>query len=385
MRFLGYRRSSGRAGVRNHVLIFPTVICASSVAQMISRETPGTVCVGHSHGCGHLGKEKDHMLRAMSGFCGNPNVAGVLLVGLGCELITPDIIAQNLQQTGQRVEALSIQSLGGTTEAVARGKELASKLLAETAGAKREWVDVSELILGTHCGGSDTLSGITANPALGFACDLLVRLGGTVILTETPEMLGAEHILARRTADAEIGDRIYEITRICESNFIAMGVDIRGTEPSPGNIEGGLTTLEEKSLGAIRKGGTSEIVEVIDYAQRPSQQGLVIMDGPAHDVVSNTGMIAAGAQLIAFTTGRGTPIGAPIAPVIKTASNSEVFNRMKDNMDINAGVISDSNESIQSVGERIFEKIIDVASGTLTRSEIMGHHEFAIHSIGPTV
>ena len=216
MRFLGYRRSSGRAGVRNHILIFPTVICASSVAQMISRETPGTVCATHSHGCGHLGKEKDHMLRVMSGFCGNPNVAGILLVGLGCELITPDLIAHDLRQSGQKIETLSIQSLGGTSGAVARGKEMATRLLAETAGAKREWVDASELILGTHCGGSDTLSGITANPALGCACDSLVRLGGTVILTETPEMLGAEHILARRAADTEIDNRIYQITRNCD-------------------------------------------------------------------------------------------------------------------------------------------------------------------------
>jgi len=229
------------------------------------------------------------------------------------------------------------------------------------------------------------LSGLTANPALGVACDLLVAEGGTAMISETAEMLGAEHILARRAASDEVRKRIWEITSVTEANVKSMGVDIRGTEPSPGNIEGGLTTLEEKSLGSIRKGGTSTIMQVVKYAEKPSQKGLVIMDGPAHDVVSDTGMIAAGAQVIVFTTGRGTPLGSPIAPVIKVSSNSTVYHRMKDNIDINAGVILDSGESIQSVGEQIFKEIIDVASGKLTKAEILGHNEFAIHPIGPTV
>ena len=385
MKFWGYRRISGSVGVRNHVLVFPTVICASTVAQMISREVPRTVCVSHAHGCGHLGAEKEHMIRTMSGFCGNPNVAGVLLVGLGCELITPELIAAELQKTDQRVEIVSIQPLGGTAHAVAKGKELAEKLLAETASAKRELINVSELIIGTHCGGSDTLSGLTANPALGVACDLLVDAGATAIISETAEMLGAEHVLARRAINAEVANRIYEITAVSEANFKLMGVDIRGTEPSPGNIDGGLTTLEEKSLGAIRKGGTSPITQVVKYAEKPSKKGLVIMDGPAHDIVSNTGMIAAGAQVIVFTTGRGTPVGSPIAPVIKVSSNSTAYHCMRDNIDIDAGVILDGGESIESIGEKIFQEIIAVASGKLTRAEILGHHEFAIHPIGPTV
>ena len=335
MKFMGYRRISGSVGIRNHVLIFPTVTCAATVAQMISREVPGTVSVTHQHGCGHLGEEKDHMIRVMSGFCGNPNVAGVLLVGLGCELITPELLIEQLRKTHQRVESLSIQTLGGTTKAVEKGIELVRKLVSEAAEARREEADLSELIVGTHCGGSDTMSGLTANPALGIACDLLVQEGGTVILSETPEMLGTEHILAKRAANDEVRRRIFEITEATEERLKSTGADIRGTEPSPGNMAGGLSTLEEKSLGAIRKGGTSPINEVIQFAQKPSQKGLVIMDGPAHDIVSNTGMIAAGAQLVAFTTGRGTPIGSPIAPVIKISSNSTLYNCMPDNMDIN--------------------------------------------------
>jgi len=385
MKFWGYRRSGGGIGVRNHVLVFPTVICASTVAQMISREVPGTVYVTHPHGCGHLGEEKEHMIRAMAGFCGNPNVAGVLLVGLGCELLTPDLIAEELHKTGQKFEIISIQAEGGTTNTIARGKELTQKLLKEVASAKGELVDLSELILGTHCGGSDTLSGLTANPALGVACDLLVAEGGTAMLSETAEMLGAEHILARRAANDEVRKRIWEITAATEANMKSAGFYVLGVEPSPGNIEGGLTTLEEKSLGAIRKGGTSAIMQVIKYAEKPSQKGLVIMDGPAHDVASDTGMIAAGAQVIVFTTGRGTPLGSPVAPVIKVSSNSTIYHRMKENIDINAGGILDGGESIQSVGERIFKEIIDVASGKLTRAEILGHNEFAVHPIGPTV
>ncbi|MFP3975400.1 MAG: UxaA family hydrolase [Chloroflexota bacterium] len=385
MKFWGYRRRNGSAGVRNHVLVFPTVICASTVAQMISREVPGTVIGSHPHGCGHLGEEKNHMIRAMSGFCANPNVAGVLLVGLGCELITPELLREELTGLGQRFETLSIQAEGGTSNAVAKGKKLAEELLAEASGLNREECDISELVIGTHCGGSDTLSGLTANPSIGVACDSVVNQGGTAIISETAEMLGAEHVLYRRAASDEVRERIEQITSSTDASVKSMGVDIRGTEPSPGNIEGGLTTLEEKSLGSIRKGGTSTIMQVVNYAERPSQKGLIIMDGPAHDVVSDTGMIASGAHIILFSTGRGTPLGAPVAPVTKISSNSVLYERMQENIDIDAGVILEGRESIQGVGERIFQEMIDVASGKLTKAESLGHAEFAIHSIAPTV
>ena len=385
MNFMGYRRSNGTIGTRNHVLVFPTVICASAVADMISRAVPGTVSVTHSHGCGHLGEEKEHIVRAMAGFCSHPNVTGVLLVGLGCELITPELIAEEIGKVGQRFEIVSIQVEGGTRATVEKGKMLASRLLNDTADAGREPVDISELILGTNCGGSDTFSGLTANPALGFACDRLVAEGGTVLLSETPEMIGAEQVLVRRAASETVRKRIWEITAATEALAKKAGVDMRGSEPAPGNIEGGLTTLEEKSLGAVMKGGTSAIKQVVNYAEKPSERGLVIMDGPAHDAVCNTGMIACGAQVIVFTTGRGTPLGAPVVPVIKVSTNNHIFQHMKDNIDINAGDIIDGKESVESVGEKILKEVIEVASGKMTQAEILGHGEFAIHSLGLSV
>lgn len=385
MKFWGYRRSNGSVGVRNHILVFPTVICASAVAQMISRAMPDTICVTHQHGCGHLGEEKEHMIRAMTGFCGNPNVAGVLLVGLGCEMLTPALLGEKVREAGQRVETITMQAMEGTADAVGKGKELVDKLLREANAAQRELADASELTVGAKCGASDTLSGLTANPATGVACDLLVKEGGTAIFTETPEMLGAEHVLARRAANDDVRERIWEITASTENRVKALGLDIREAEPGPGNIEGGLTTLAEKSLGAIHKGGTSPIKQVVEYAEKPSEKGLVIMDGPAHDVVGVTGLIAAGAQVIVFTTGLGTPVGSPVAPVIKVSSNSSIYHRWKDNVDLNAGAILDGEESLQSMGERVFDEIIEVASGKLTKAEVLGHSEFAIHPIGPTV
>ena len=385
MKFLGYRRSNGKVGIRDHVLIFPTIVCASEAARMISNEVPGTVCAIHGCGCGHVGEDKEQVTRTMVGFTGHPNVAGVLLVGLGCEVITPEVIAGELAKVGQRVETISVQEAGGTIKCVEAGRRLAGKLLVEAATAKREPVDVSELILGLECGGSDAFSGLTANPALGIASDLLIAEGGSAILSETTEMLGTEQVLGKRAANAEVKKRIYEIIANAEAKAKSMGVDIRGAQPSPGNIAGGLTSIEEKSLGCIRKGGSTTVMEVVKYAEQPTKKGLIIMDGTALDVMNDTGLLASGAHLIVFTTGRGTPVGTPIAPVIKVSTNSITYNKMKDNIDINAGVIVDGQGTLRSVGEQIFNEVVEVASGKLTKAEILGHHEFDIHSLGPVV
>lgn len=383
MKFLGYRRGNGTVGTRNHVLIFPTVVCASAVAQMIGNKVPGTVHAIHGCGCGHIGEDKEQVMRTMVGFTGHPNVAGVVLVGNGCELITPEVIAEELEKVGQRFETVSVQEAGGTSKCVEEGKRLAERLLAEASNNNRESVDISELILGLECGGSDALSGLTANPALGVASDLLVAEGGTAIFTETTEMLGAEQILAKRAADAEVERRIYEKIAAAEAKAKSMGVDIRGSQPSPGNIEGGLTTIEEKSLGCIRKGGSTTIMQVVGYAEKPTEKGLIVMDGTALDVESNIGLIASGVQVIVFTTGRGTPVGTPSVPVIKVSTNSNIYQRMKENMDINAGVIVDGEATLQEVGKGILNEIVEVASGKQTKAEILGHREFNIHTLGP--
>ena len=384
MTFLGYLRPDGRAGTRNHVLIFPTVICATAVAQMIQRAVPGTVTVDHPHGCGHMGEEKDLIVRAMAGVCGHPNVGGVLLVGLGCELLTPEVIFAAMPP-GQRCEMLNIQAEGGTRGAVQKGAELAARLAARVAEDRRQPLAIANLVVGTNCGGSDTLSGLTANPVVGAAADRLVASGGTVILSETPELIGAEQVLARRAVNDEVRRRIYEITAATEQLAMKAGVDIRNSEPSPGNKAGGLTTLEEKSLGAILKGGTSPIRQVVGYAERPTEAGLVIMDSPAHDAVCNTGMIAGGAQIVVFTTGRGTPLGAPTVPVVKISSNSGLYRRMADNIDMDAGTILEGAATVDELGEKLFQEIVAVASGRLTQAELLGHNEFAIHSLGLNV
>lgn len=382
MKFRGYRRSNGSVGIRNHVLIFPTVLCASTVAQMINSRIPNTVCVTHPYGCGHLGEDKDQIIQAMIGFNSNPNVSGVLLAGLGCEQITPELIGEELLKAGKNVEVVSIQHEGGTTKAVERGEKLARNLLLDAQMIERELVDTSELTIGVHTSASDALSGLTANPAVGVTCDLLVAEGGTVILSDTAELMGVEHILAKRAIDDEVRKSILGIIRATEARINAMGVDIRGSEPSPGNIEGGLTTIEEKSVSSIQRCGTSRIMQVVRYAEKPSRKGLIVMDSPSFHVISSIGMVAGGAQLILTTTGRGSTLGLPIAPVIKVASNTVTYDKMRENIDINAGVLLDGGESVESLGEKILTEIIDVASGNLTKTEILGHREFALYTVG---
>ncbi|SEN76424.1 UxaA family hydrolase [Lihuaxuella thermophila] len=380
----GYRRPDGRMGVRNHVLILPTITCATQAAHQITQLVHGTVSFIHQHGCAQVGADYEQTFRTYVGLGTNSNVYGVVVLGLGCETHQAREIAAEIAKSGKPVEVVSIQDYGGTLMAIAQGAKIAAQMVQDASALSREPFDFSELIVGTECGGSDACSGLSANPAVGVVSDLIVDHGGTAILAETTELIGAEHLLADRAVDDKVAKRVYEVIQAMENRAIRMGVDIRTGNPSPGNIKGGLTTLEEKSLGAAAKAGTRPLQELIDYAQIPSKKGLVWMDTPGHDIEQLTGMVAGGAQIVLFTSGRGTPTGSPIAPVIKIATNTPMFEKMKDNMDVNAGTIIEGTETIEDVGRRIFAEIVSVASGKLTKSEILKQHDFGIWRIGPT-
>ncbi len=385
MTFLGYRRVDGSVGVRNHVAIISSVLCANTVTAQISNKVAGTVAVTHAQGCAQLKADSEQTMRTLAGIGQNPNIAAVLFIGLGCEQITPEILAKMIEKTGKPIETLSIQEEGGTSKTITKGVRIARTMVQDSAKNDREHVTLDTLILGTECGGSDTTSGLAANPALGIAADMLLKKGGTVILSETSELIGAEHLLVKRARTKEIGQKLLNIVNQMENHVITMGVDLRGSQPSPGNIAGGLTTIEEKSLGTIYKGGSAPIEDVLNYAQKPSKKGFFVMDSPGQDVESIVGMIAGGAQLILFTTGCGSVTGSQLAPVIKITGNPRTFEKMQDDMDLNAGTIITGQETLEEVGARIFETIIRVASGEQTKSEIQGHNEFAIMRINPSL
>ena len=366
------------------MLILPTITCATQAAKQITELVHGTVSFIHQHGCAQVGVDYDQTFRTYVGMGANPNVYGVVVLGLGCETHQARSVAGELAKTGKPVEVVSIQDHGGTLMAIAEGAKIAAKMVQDASAQMKELCDFSELIIGTECGGSDACSGLSANPAVGVVSDMIVDQGGTAILAETTELIGAEHLLAERAVDDRTAQRVYEVINAMENRAIKMGVDIRTGNPSPGNIKGGLSSLEEKSLGASNKSGSRPLQEVIDYAQLPSKKGLVWMDTPGHDIEQLTGMVAGGAQIVLFTTGRGTPTGSPIAPVIKIATNTGIFERMGDNIDLNAGTIIEGIESIDSVGQHIFDEIELVASGKLTKAEILKQHDFGIWRIGPT-
>ncbi|MBU8877582.1 UxaA family hydrolase [Bacillus sp. FJAT-29790] len=383
-KFWGYRRPDGKVGVRNHVLILPTITCATQAAKQITELVHGTVSFIHQHGCAQVGIDYEQTFRTYVGMGANPNVYGVVVLGLGCETHQARSVAGELAKTNKPVEVVSIQDHGGTLTAIAEGAKIAAKMVQDASAQPRELCDISELIIGTECGGSDACSGISANPAVGAVSDMIIEHGGTAILAETTELIGAEHLLANRAVDDRVAKKAYEVIKAMEKRSIQMGVDIRTGNPSPGNKRGGLSTLEEKSLGAANKAGSKQLQEVIDYAQSPNKKGLVWMDTPGHDIEQLTGMVAGGAQVVLFTTGRGTPTGSPIAPTIKISTNTGIFEKMRENIDLNAGTIIEGTETIDSVGIRIFEEIVKVSSGKLTKAEILKQHDFGIWRIGPT-
>lgn len=377
-KLFGYWREDGRVGIRNHLLIISSVVCANRATELISQAIPGSIGITHQHGCAQIGADKDMVFRTLEGTGTNPNVGAVLVLGLGCESIEASELAQAIAKSGKPVDYVSIQKSGGTKRAVEEGIRKAISMGKTLGLAQREPFSWEHLVLGTECGGSDTTSGLASNPSIGGVSDKVVKLGGTVILSETPEIIGAEHILARRAATAELGQELMDLIKRVENRYLSLGVNFRGGNPSPGNIAGGLTTLEEKSLGAIYKAGTSTVQEILNYAEKPTKKGLVVMDTPGHDVESLTGMAAGGSQIAIFSTGRGTPTGHPICPIIKITGNPQTWERMQDDMDVNASTVISGEESLNDVQQHLFRYMVEVINGRMAQSEVMGHREFGI-------
>ncbi len=387
--FDGYRRSDGRAGTRNHVGILTSVNCSSLVARMIADHfrdprrlegfpgVDGVVALTHKSGCSisEGGRSMGMLRRTLGGYARHPNFAGVLLVGLGCE---DNQIARLMEDEGlsegAALKTLVMQEVGGTRASVRAGIEQVEALLDRASRARREPIPAGELVVGLQCGGSDSFSGISANPALGAAVDRLVACGGTAILSETPEIYGAENLLLERAVTPEVGARLIGLLDWWEEHtrHEPEGLD---NNPSPGNKTGGLTTILEKSLGAVAKGGTTNLMEVYGYAAPVDKRGLVFMDTPGFDPMSATGQVAGGANVICFTTGRGSCYGCRPAPSLKLATNSAMYRRMEEDMDINCGEILDGTASIDEMGARIFDAILATASGKPTRSEELGYGE----------
>jgi len=384
MKIQGYRRPNGQLGIRNHLLILPTSVCATTVAFNIAAQVPGAIALPNQHGCCQLGADYEQTLRTLIGLGKNPNVAAVLVVGLGCEGIPIQGTADEISKTGKPVKAIIIQENSGTLKTTALGIQIASEMARNIALLKSEEASLSELSLGIECGGSDFTSGLASNPAVGTASDLLVRAGGTAMLSETTEFIGAEHVLAKRAKSPEIAQKLIQIVEQTELRAKQLNVDLREGQPTPGNIVGGISSIEEKSLGCIYKAGHSPIQDVLPYGETPQGKGLYIMDTPGQDVESMAGMLAGGATVLVFTTGRGTPTGSPIAPVIKVTANEQTYRNMEDNIDMDLSTIISGEETIEQAGERIFTEVIEVANGRLTKSERLGHREFGIYRIGST-
>lgn len=386
MSFLGYARPNGSIGTRNYIGIISTVSCANDVTWWISQRVKSCAPFLHGQGCCQTQPDLDLATRTLISLGWNPNLAGVLVVSLGCESLSADTIVEDIAKSGKPVGKIVIQKAGGVTAALARGSHLAQMMVTEASKQGKEEFSNSELVLGVKCGASDTTSGLASNPAVGAACDLVIDNGGTCIFGETTEFIGAEHILARRAATPQVANRIMDIVRRMENRAMAVGFDMRGGQPTSGNIAGGLTTIEEKSLGAIVKGGTKPIQGVCEYGERPQGKGAFIVDTPGREPEFLTAVAAAGAQVIAFTTGLGAPQGFPFVPVIKITGNPNTYERLPDHMDVFVELTDKGGFGITQAGKTIYKEILAVASGKQTKAEIINYGNFSnIFTIGPVI
>lgn len=385
--FWGYVRTNGKVGSRNHLAIIPSVNCANEVAKRICDKIDNSRCFNHHQGCCQLPPDLLQTTRSLIGLGSSPNVGAALIVSLGCEGTDVDLLTNEIAKTGKPVEVINIQDLGGTMNAVSKGILVAQNLSKKISLDRREPVDLSEVIMAIKCGASDSTSGLASNCVIGYMADKMVDLGGTVVFGETTEFIGAEHILAKRAKNTKVASQIFEIVNRMEERAKSLGCDMRKGQPTPGNIEGGLSSIEEKSLGAIVKSGKRLIEGVLEYSEMiDDQKGLWIKDSPGREIELLTGMAITGAQCTLFSTGRGAPQGFPTMPVLKICGNPVTYDRMKDDMDVNAGLIITGEKSIEEIGEEVFRKLILTLSGEPTKCELNKYfNSIDIYTLGPVL
>jgi altronate dehydratase large subunit len=386
MEFMGYRRADGTVGTRNYVGVLSAVVCVNEVVEAIVRQVQGTSRFTHHQGCCQTPLDIGLVNKALTGLGCNPNLHSVLLISLGCESTDLSGVIDGIKASGKRVEHLVVQEVGGAARTTAQGILLAQEMVREASLQQREAFPISELVMGMKCGSSDTTSGLVPNPAIGVTSDLLVAAGGVSILGEVTEFIGAEHILARHAATETVAQGIYRLVERMEKRAMAVGEDIRGGQPTGGNIKGGLTTIEEKSLGAIAKAGSAPIQAVYEYGERPQVRGLVVMDSPGREPEILTGLAAAGCNVIVFATGRGAPQGFPFVPVLKITGSRTAAEKMSDHIDMNLSAVIDGGDTIPDAGQRILEELVQIASGGMTKAEISGYtNSMDIYMQGPVI
>ena len=382
MEFWGYRRAEGRAGIRNHVLILPSCVCGSESARIVASQVRGAVNIVFNTGCSDVQANTDMSQKVLTGFACNPNVYGVVIIGLGCETVGHRQLREKIQKmTSKPVVSFGIQEEGGTLKTIEKAVRAAREMAAEAAMQPKEKFDISELLLGIECGGSDATSGLASNPAVGELSDLLVDVGASTIMSESIEWIGGEHVLAKRAATPEIHNQIIEVCRAYEEHLKAAGQDCRAGQPTTGNKAGGLSTLDEKSLGCIRKGGTRPIVEVLQQAERPTKHGAIVMDTAGFDISSVTSMVAGGCNAVIFTTGRGTPTGNAIVPVLKVTGNERTYKMMDDNMDVDLSAIIRGEKTYQEMGREMLNDIEAMCNGKMTKAETYGFSDIAVDHV----